>query len=137
MPKIPATPIPLDYEQVGDIIVVTLRDNVGTLLQCQAVRRQLNSLVNEGHCDFVLDFLHAGRISNNFREVMLDLLQAARKTAVKLGKPCRPVPRPRGAVLEVFDDRKRAVEEMCKYDDRGRVVLCSVPMGIRAVAGLI
>ena len=66
---------------MGEIIVVTLRDNIATARQCQSVAKQLKFLIDDHHCDFVLDFLYAGRISMGFREVMLDLRKAARKEA--------------------------------------------------------
>ncbi len=136
LPQAQARPAPLEYERVGEIIVVKLRDNVITLQQCRSVQEQLKRLVDEHHCDFVLDFFHAEKISKRFRGVMVHILKAARREAVKRGKPCRPVALPRGAVFRVFDDREHAVEEMSKHDGHGWVVLCSVPVGIRAVSGL-
>ena len=135
MPEIRATPIPLEYEQVGEIVVVKLRDNVGTVRQCQSVQKQLKHLIDEQHCDVVLDFSRAGRVSRSFRGVMVYVMKAARRAAGKLGKPYRPVALPHGAVFKVFDDREGAVEKMSKHDGHGWVVLCSVPVGIRAVAG--
>jgi hypothetical protein len=134
MPKILAEPVPLEYEQVGEIIVVNLHDNIATVGQCQAVQKQLKRLIDEQHCDFVLDFLYAEKISRSFRSVMIYLLKAARREAGKLGKPYRPVALPRGAVFRVFDDRGRAVEEMSKQAGHGWVVLCSAPVGVRAVS---
>ena len=134
MPKIRAVPAPLEYEQVGEITVVKLRDNIATVLDCQAVQKELNRLIEEGHCDFVLDFAHAGKISRHFRRVMVHVMKAARKEAVKLGKPYRPVALPHGQMFRVFDNRRRAVAEMSKHDGHGWVVLCSVPFGIRAVS---
>jgi hypothetical protein len=136
MPKIHATPVPLEYEQVGEFIVVTLRDNIAGVFQCQSVQKQLKHLIDEHHCDFVLDFMYAGRISKSFREVMVHVAKAARKEAEKLGKPYRPVTLPRGPAFRVFDDRKRAIEEMSQHDGHGWVVLCAVPVGIRAVSDL-
>jgi hypothetical protein len=136
VPKIQARPDPLEYEQIGEIIVVTLRDNIATLLQCQAVQKQLNRLIDEHHCNFVLDFSYPEKISKTFREVMVEFVKAARTEAEKLGKPYRPVTLPNGPVFRVFDDRERAVEEMSAYDGHGWVVLCSVPVGIRAVSDL-
>ena len=107
MPKFHAKPSPLEYERVGEIIVVTLRDNIATVGQCQSVEKQLKRLIDEQHCNFVLDFLYVGRVSKNFREVMLRLLKAASSAAEKLGKPDWPVALPRGAVFRVFDDRRR------------------------------
>ena len=137
MPKLQARLLPLEYEQVGEIVVVKLRDNTASVLQCQSVQKQLKRLIDdEHHCDFVLDFLYAEKISRSFRDVMVYVRKAARREARKLGKPYRPVALPHGAVFRVFDDRKRAVEEMSKHDGHGWVVLCSVPVGIRAVSEL-
>jgi hypothetical protein len=136
MPTIQARAIPLEYECAGDILVVTLRDNIDTVLQCQAVQKQLNELIDEHHCDFVLDFSYAEKISTSFREVMKHLVKAARREAEKLGKPYRPVALSDGKVFRVFDTRERAVEAMSKHDGHGWVVLCSVPVGIRAVSDL-
>ena len=135
MPKFQARQVALEFEQVGEIIVVTLRDNIATLRDCHSVQKQLTDLIDEHHCDFVLDFLNAGRISTKFREVMISLMKAARREAEKLGKPDRPVPLPHGEVFRLFDDRAQAVEEMFKHGGHGWVVLCSVPVGTRAVFG--
>ena len=136
MPKIQARPVPLEYEQVGEIIVVKLRNNIATVRQCLSVQKQLKCLIDEHHCNFVLDFLYAEKTSKSFRGVMVHLMKAARREAGKLGKPYRPVALPHGAVFRVFNDRQRAVEEMSKHDGHGWVVLCSVPVGIRAVSDL-
>ena len=135
MPKIKARPIPLVYEQAGEIIVVTLRDNIATIQQCQSVQKQLKRLIDEHHCDFVFDFSDAGRISRSFRAVMLHVMKAARREAWKLGKSYQPVALSYGEVFRVFDDREHAIEEMSKHYGHGWVVLCSVPVGIRAVYG--
>ena len=136
MPKSRAKPIPLEYEQVGEIIVVTLRDNVVTLRQCQMVQKQLQRLIDDHHCDFVLDFFYAEKISISFRGVMVRLVKAARREAEKLGKPYRAVALPPGAVFKVFADRQSAVAEMFRHDGHGWVVLCRVPVGVRAVSDL-
>jgi len=136
MPKIQPRLVPLDYEQVGEIIVVTLRDNIATVGLCLSVQKQLKRLLEEQHCDFVLDFSSAARISKSFRGVMVHFMKAARKEAARLGKPYRSVALPRGAVFRVFDDRDLAVEEMARHDGHGWVVLCAVPPGTRAVSGL-
>jgi hypothetical protein len=136
LPKARARPAPLEYERVGEIIVVNLRDNIITLQQCQSVQKQLKRLIDEHHCDFILDFLHAEKISKRFRGVMVHTMKAARREAGKRGQARRPVALPRGAVFRVFDDRRLAVEEMSKHDGHGWVVLCSVPVGIRAFSGL-
>jgi hypothetical protein len=133
MPKFRAKPVPLQWEPVGEIVVVKLRDNIATVLHCQSVEKQLKHLVDEHHCDFVLDFSQAGNVSRNFRGVMVHLLKAARREAEKLGKPYLPMALPRGDVFRVFDDSQRAVEEMSRHGGHGWVVLCAVPVGIRAV----
>jgi hypothetical protein len=136
MPKIIATAVPLEYEQVGEIVVVTLRNNVASVRQCLSVQNQLKSLIDEHHCNFVLDFFYAEKTSKSFRGVMINLMKAARKEAKELGKPYRSIALPHGAVFKVFNDKEGAVEEMSKYDGHGWVVLCSVPVGIRAVSDL-
>jgi len=136
MPKFKTSSVPLEWESVGEIIVVTLRDNIATAGQCQTVEKQLKHLIDEHYCDFVLDFYCAGRISRDFREVMLNLMKAARREAANLGKPDRPMALPHGGVLRVFDDRQLAVKEMSRHGGHGWVVLCSVPVGVRAVSEL-
>lgn len=137
MPKIEAMPIPLEHEQVGEIIVVKLRSNVATVRECLSVQKQLKLLVDEHHCNFILDFSNAEKTSMSFRGVLLNLRKAARRQAAILGKPFRPVASPPGALFRVFDNREQAVKEMSKHDGYGWVVLCSVPAGIRAVSDLI
>jgi hypothetical protein len=136
LPKIQPGLVPLDYEQVGEIIVVTLRDNIATVGLCLSLQKQLKRLLDEQHCDFVLDFSCAARISKSFRGVMVHLMKAARKEAWTLGKPYRSLALPRGAVFRVFENRDLAVEEMARHDGHGWVVLCAVPPGTRAVSGL-
>ncbi len=134
MPKFKAKAAPLDWEQVGEIIIVNLRDNIANAAQCKTVEKQLRRLIEEHHCDFVLDFTNAGRISIDFREVMLNVKKAARREAESLGKPDRPLDLPRGSVFRVFDDSQLAVDEMSRHDGHGWVVLSAVPVGIRAVS---
>jgi hypothetical protein len=136
MPGIQAKPIPLEYQRVGEIIVVKLRDNIITLQQCQSVQKQLKRLIGEHHCNFVLDFSSAEKISKRFRGVMVYIMKAARREAGKRGTPYRVTALPRGSVFQVFDNSQRAVEEMSQHDEQGWVVLCSVPVGIRAFSGL-
>jgi len=45
MPKIQARSIPLDYEQVGEIIVITLRDNIATIRDCLSVQGKVDPVV--------------------------------------------------------------------------------------------
>ena len=136
VPKIQALATPLEHEQVGEITIVTLHDNIATVLQCQFVQKQLAHLIDEHRCNFILDFARAWRISRYFREVMMHLTKAARQEAVKLGKSYRPVAVTHGAVFRVFADRERAINEMSRHDGHGWVVLCSVPAGVRAVSDL-
>ncbi len=86
-PKIQASSVSLEYEQVGEIIVVKLRNNITSIQQCLSVQKQLNCLTDEHHYNFVLDFLYAEKISISFRGVMVHLMKAARKEAGELGKP--------------------------------------------------
>jgi hypothetical protein len=124
---------PLECQRVGEIVIVKLGDIV-TVWQCESVRKQLQRLIDEQHCDLILDFSGIGRISSHFRGVMLRLARAARREAGKLGKPYRPVALPPGEVFRVFDDRASALEAMGIHAGHGWVVLCSVPAGIRAVS---
>jgi hypothetical protein len=135
MPKFNSQAIPLEYEKVGEIVVVRLRDNIVTVGQCQSVQQQLRRLVEANHSNFILDFLHAGKISRNFRGVLVYLTRATRRKAEELGKPHRPLDLPRGELFPVFDDMQSAVEEMSRHDRHGWVVLVSVPVGTRAVFG--
>jgi hypothetical protein len=129
-------PVPLEYEQIGEIIVVKLHNNVATVRQCLFVQKQLKCLIDEHHCNFVLDFLNAEKTSKSFRGVLVNIMKAARRKASVLGKPYIPVALPRGAVIRVFSDREHAVGEMSKHCGYGWIVLCSVPVGIRAVSDL-
>jgi hypothetical protein len=135
MPK-PRGPLPLDYEQVGPMIVVTLPENLATVRQCQSIEKQLKDLINEHHCDFVFDFSRAEKLSRSFRQVLLYVMKAARQEAWNLGKPSRPMALRAGAKFKVFEDRQRALGAMAKHDGHGWVVLCGVPFGLRAVSKL-
>jgi hypothetical protein len=132
MPKIRIT-ARLQYQQIGEIIVVTLRDDVATVLQCQAVQKQLKRMVDEHYCDFILDFCQAGSVSTSLRGVMLSLAKAARREAERLGKTYFPPELPRGEAFTIFNDRQSALATMSQHGGHGWVVLCSVPTGIRAV----
>ena len=125
---------PLDYEQVGEMIVVKLSDNIVSVRQCRSVQKQLERLIDERHCDLILDFSGIGKISSRFRGVMIRLSRAARRQAGRLGKPYRPLALPRGDAFRVFDDSPSAVEEMGRHEGHGWVVLCCVPAGLRAVS---
>jgi hypothetical protein len=132
-PAIRVGEVCLQYELAGEIMVVTLSDNIITRGQCRSVQKQLAGLLGGHHCDFILDFSGARRISSRFREVMIRLMKEARTEADRIGKPYRPVPTAPGDLFRVFDDRKTAVEEMGRHDGHGWVVLCCVPAGVRAV----
>jgi hypothetical protein len=134
MPKTRAGSVSLEFEQVGEIMVVTLHDNIASAHQCQSVQKQLKRLLDEHHHDFVLDFLHVGNVSRRFRGVLLGFVKAARKEVGNRGKPYRPLVLPQGDAFRVFENRASAVEDMSKHDGHGWVVLCSVPPGIRAVS---
>jgi hypothetical protein len=133
MPKTRAKQPPLEYEQVGEIIVVKLTDNVVTLGQCQAVLGQLRRLIDQQNSDFILDFSGAGKVSIGFRGVMIRAARAASRKARALGRPYRPMALPRGDVFRVFADRQGAIEEMDAHGGHGWVVLCCVPAGMRSV----
>lgn len=124
---------PLAYEQFGAITVVKLSDNIVTAVQCHTVDKQLKRLLDKHQCDFILDFSSVGKVSVHFREVMIRLTKAARREAEKLGKAYRPFALPPGDIFRVFADRATALEEMGNHDGHGWVVLCSVPVGVRAV----
>ena len=128
---------PLEYEQVGEMTIAKLSDDIVSVWQCQAFERQLKRLIDEHHCDLILDFSGIGRLSSNFRGVLIRLTTAARREAEKLGSPYRPVAVPPDELFRVFADRKSAVEEMGRHDGHGWVVLCSVPVGIRAVSDAV
>ena len=51
------------------------------------------------------------------------------------GKPDGPIDVPPGEIFQVFDDKRLAVERNVPAGGHGWVVLCSVPVGIRAVFG--
>ena len=137
MPKFHPRSAPLECEQVGEVLVVNLRDNIATTSQCKAVEKQLRHFIDAEHyCDFVLDFVQAGNVSKSFRAVMISLTKAARREAEKRGKRFLGVDLPRGETFAVFDDRQHALEAMSGHAGHGWVVLCSVPVGIRAVSEL-
>jgi hypothetical protein len=132
-PKSKLLTVPLECEQVGEAIVVRLRENIANAAECKAVERQLKRVIEEHFCDFVLDFSAAGRISRHFRGVMIYLLKAARREAESLGKPYYPLGLPPGELFPIFDDNKEAIKEMARHGGHGWVALCGVPVGVRAV----
>ncbi len=125
---------PLEFDQVGEVLIVKLGDHIVSDEHCQAVQRQFDRFVGEHYCDFILDFSAVGRLARGFRGVMTHLAAAARSEAERLGKPFRPVPVPPGEIFRMFDDAAHALEEMGRHDGHGWVVLCCVPPGIRAAS---
>jgi hypothetical protein len=65
------------------------------------------------------------------------LIFLAKAVARKVTNSGKPLSSGKATTFRAFDDRQHAMEEMSQHDDNGWVVLCSVPVGIRAVAGLI
>ncbi len=126
---------PLEFDQVGEVLIVKLGDHIVSDEHCQAVQRQFDRFVGEHYCDFILDFSAVGRLAG-FRGVMTHLAAAARSEAERLGKPFRPVPVPPGEIFRMFDDAAHALEEMGRHDGHGWVVLCCVPPGIRAASDI-
>jgi hypothetical protein len=135
MPK-PRGPVPLEFEQFGQTIVVAVPEIVATVRDCRSMQEQLKGLIDAHHCDFVFDFSRAEKLSRHFRQVLLYATKAARKKAWNLGVPARPFPLPFGAKFKVFEDRQRALETMAKHEGHGWVVLCGVPFGLRALSKL-
>ncbi len=149
VPKLREISAELEYEKVGEIIVVRLADNIATGRDGQAVEKRLKELIYQQHCcNLVLDFLNAGRISVRFRDVIISLTKATNREALKSGKPSAraggihlmSLPRPpklerHGEEFRVFDDRQAAIEEISRLGGQGWVALCCVPVGTRAVFG--
>jgi hypothetical protein len=135
-PKSAALSVPLECEQVGHAIIVHLRDNIANADECKSVERQLQRVIQEHCCNFVLDFSAAGRISIHFRSVLVNLKKTARREAESLGRPYHPMALPQGEMFPVFQDSQQALEEMTRYGGHGWVALCCVPVGVRAVSSL-
>jgi hypothetical protein len=133
-PRTRQKPVPIQCEQIGEILVVKLGDTIATFEQCQSVQKQLIRLIGEHHCDFILDFSSVKNISSGFRGVIVRLTRAVRAEARRLGRQYCPLAVPGGELFRVFADRHSAVKEMARHDGHGWVVLCSVPVGIRAVS---
>ena len=127
MPKFHPRSGPLECEQVGEILVVNLRDNIATAAHCKAVEKQLRRFIAAEHyCDFVLDFVPGRECLYEFSAGHDQPHKAARKEAEKRGKPFLGVDLPRGETFAVFDDRQHAWRR-CRASRPGWVVLCSVP----------
>jgi hypothetical protein len=133
-PKPKSLTVPLDLRLVGEVMVVRLGDNISNLDECRAVEKQLREEIKQGHCDFVLDFSSAGRISLHFRSVIVALTKAARHEARTLGKPYHAAVLPPGKTFHQFDDERQALEAIASHGGHGWVVLCGVPVGVRAVS---
>jgi hypothetical protein len=131
---LPAAHVPLEFEQVGQITVVTLSDNIASARECRSVKEQLVRLIAEHRCDFVIDFSSIKKLNSGFRDVLLHLTRAARAEAERQGQPCRELDLPSGEMFCTFADREAAIEEMIRHPGHGWVVLCAVPTGIRAVS---
>ena len=131
---LPPAHVPLTVEHVGPIAVVTLSDNIASERECRSVAQQLDRLIADHCCDFVFDFSRIKKLSSGFRDVLLHATQAARAEAERQGKPYRNLELPSGATFRIYDDRERAVEKMARHAGHGWVVLCAVPVGIRAVS---
>ena len=135
VPKIKARPLPLVWEQVGDIVVVTLRDNIATAEQCLTVQRQLKCLIDEHHCNFVLDFSDAGNISRRFRWVMIHVTKAARTRRPGSANPIDPWRSLTGRSSKSLTTGSVPLRRCPSTTDMDGSSLCSVPVGIRAVYG--
>jgi hypothetical protein len=130
----PPAHVPLEYEHVGDITIVKLSDNIASARECRSVRQQLDRLIAEHHCDLIIDFSSIKKLSSGFREVLHNIARAARTEAEKQGRPYRAIELPPGEIFRIIDNRNQAVAEMAQYHGHGWVVLCAVPVGIRAVS---
>ncbi len=53
---------PLEFDQVGEVLIVKLGDHIVSDEHCQAVQRQFDRFVGEHYCDFILDFSAVGRL---------------------------------------------------------------------------
>jgi hypothetical protein len=131
----PPAYVPLEIEHVGEITVVTLSDNIASARECRSVRQQLDRLIAEHHCDLLIDFSSIKKLNSGFREVLIIVTKAARKEAEKQGLPYREFELPAGEIFPIYENRERALAEMTRHKGRGRVVLCAVPVSIRAVSG--
>ena len=70
---------PLEFDQVGEVLIVKLGNHMVSDEHCQAVQRQLDRFVGEHYCDFILDFSAVGRLSRSFRGVMTRLASGAER----------------------------------------------------------
>jgi hypothetical protein len=133
----PPAHVPLDYEHVGEITIVTLSDNIASVRECRSVQQQLDRLIAERGCDLVLDFSRVKKLSSRFREVLVHVTETAETAAEKRGLPCHDIALPPGGTFPVFADRQQALADMDQHAGHGWVVLCAVPTGMRAVSDAV
>ncbi len=131
---LPAAHVPLEFERTGEITVVKLSENIASARECRSVQEQLDRLIAEGQCDLVVDFGGVKKLASGFREVLVHVTGSARRAAEKRGQSCRGPDLPPGETFHVFAGREEAIAEMARYEGHGWVVLCAVPVGIRAVS---
>ncbi len=129
----PAAHVPLEFEQIGEITIVTLGDNIASARECRSVQEQLDRLIAEHRSDLILDFSRVKKLSSRFRDVLLHVARTAGTEAVKEGRSQAGLELAPGEAFRRFDNRDRAVSEMSKYAGHGWIALCAVPVGIRAV----
>jgi hypothetical protein len=130
----PPAHVPLEFEHVGEITIVKLSDNIASARECWSVQQQIDRMIAEHNCDFVIDFSSIKKLNSGFREVLLHVIRAAREEAEKQGRHYYAPEVPPGEVFRTFADRDAAIAEMARHGGHGWVVLCAVPTGIRAVS---
>ncbi len=131
---LPPAHVPLEFEHVGEITIVKLSDNIASARECRSVRQQLDRLVAEHRCNLIIDFSSIKKLSSGFRDVLVNVIRAARSEAEKQGRACRDLDLPPSSTFRIFSDRAAALAEMARHAGHGWVVLCAVPTGIRAVS---
>ena len=119
---------------VGQITIVTLSDNIASARECRSVQEQLDRLIAAGRCNLVLDFSGVKKLAIGFRDVLVHVTEAAREQARTQGN-VGGGESDLGARFRIFGDREAALAEMSRHAGHGWVVLCAVPVGIRAVSG--
>ena len=130
----PAAHVPLEIEHAGPITIVKLSDNIASARECRSVQEQLDRLVAADRCDLILDFARVKKLAAGFRDVLVHVTRAVRKAVEKRGQPYRGPEPAKGETFPVFADCEQALAEMGRHDGHGWVVLCAVPVGIRAVS---
>ena len=119
------------YDQVGEITVVKLPRFLRSQEACDAVDVQLQRLLDDQRCDFILDFADTDFMSTRFIAHLIRLARRAKTVAEQTGKRTATPACPRGQFFKMFDDRASAVEEMSQFDGHGWCVFCSVAPDIR------